>query len=424
MTATSPHLELNSTLLSTVGNRRYHVESHLDSGGQGNVYAGTALDTGERVVIKTFHFGTDLDLARRRIRCLVDLNLNSLCSGFAAPFDLVEIPTLAHVSRRVGERSLDEHLADGTIPGLQDRVVVAAGLARLVEILAERGLVHGDLNPQNVRIDADAGGIRSVYLIDFDNFGSAKVPGAGMYGSILSMAPEARAALEANAPFEPTCESDAYSLAVLSHETITLRNPCHEELNDPAGPERYVASMKNGRWTSDPHGDSRIHHRLGGLPGASINGDLHRLFTAGLSADARSRPSAATWRSTLVRTASLVVSCPTCGGETLMNPSLYQCEWCGSKFPVLRLESPGGTTPLDHSGIVVGREEVGGSVRVSTRHAIFRRCGPDTLIEPIGLNPTLRILPNGREILLEENRQHAVFAGDRLRLGDVEVLVR
>jgi serine/threonine protein kinase len=424
MTANNCHLDLNSTVRSSMGNRRYRVESHLDSGGQGSVYAGTDLDSGEQVVIKTYHFGTDLDLARKRIRFLVNLNLNSLCSGFAAPFDFVEIPTLAHISRRVGEKSLDEHLANGSIPSLQDRVVAAAGLARLVEILAEIGLVHGDLNPQNVRIDAGVDGIRSVYLIDFDNFVSPKVPAAGLYGSLLSMAPEARAALEANTPFEPTYESDAYSLAVLCHETIALRNPCHEELNDPAGPERFVASMKEGRWTSDPSRDSRIHQRLGGLPGPSINGELHRLFSAGLAAESRSRPRAATWRATLVKTASLVVSCPSCGGETLVNPSLYQCAWCDRAFPVLHLDAPGRPVPLDHNGIVVGREELGGSVRVSTRHAIFRRSGPDTLIEPIGLNPTVRILPNGREIQLEGNRQHPVFAGDRLRLGDVEVLVR
>ncbi|MEM6914921.1 MAG: protein kinase [Verrucomicrobiota bacterium] len=418
----SQHLSIGEILKSKRG-EKYRIQSHLDSGGQGSVYSANCEKTGSDVVVKTYHQGQDEALARKRIEALIRADLSSRYPGLATPTALIEKPMLAHVAPRVGEASLDELLQNGSIKSLQDRIVVAAALARQVEGLEDSDIIHGDLNPENVRIDQAPDGIQGVFLIDFDNANGKTLPVSHAFGSPLSMPPEARLAMKHKASFAPTFESDRYSLALLIHETITLRNPCQLEMNQNQ-PDRFFEVMEQSQWTADPANDASLHHSLGGLPSASICGSLYRLFKSGLTGRPDERPSARKWREALSATVSEVIVCPACVAESILNPGRGECHWCGTDFPMLSFEFQGKKTLIDRNGIVIGRKQLGGSNKVSTRHAIFRRIGPETFVEPIGSNPTKRVLPNGRVIDLKNGTRYALSTGDKLRLGDGELKIR
>jgi pSer/pThr/pTyr-binding forkhead associated (FHA) protein len=98
------------------------------------------------------------------------------------------------------------------------------------------------------------------------------------------------------------------------------------------------------------------------------------------------------------------------------------CPLCKRPFPHLTLRSTSTLRawPLDSGTVIVGRAELGGSLKVSARHATFRRVGPETWIESHSSNGTYR-WDGSSWARLPEKRPLLVQSGDRLRLGDTEV---
>ena len=96
---------------------------------------------------------------------------------------------------------------------------------------------------------------------------------------------------------------------------------------------------------------------------------------------------------------------------------------CGAGFPTwfLRL-GDGRAIPITEAAVKVGRTLLGGSMKISGNHAVFRKIGPDLLLESFGRNGTWR--RNGQGWIRLPDRSPILLAtGDRLRLGDAEVSV-
>ena len=115
-------------------------------------------------------------------------------------------------------------------------------------------------------------------------------------------------------------------------------------------------------------------------------------------------------------------ACPKCGGPCVADASKTVCPYdnCREPFPhlTLKVEGKRQAIPLIDGATVVGRDRLGGSPKVSVRHAVFRRIGPETWIESTGSNGTYRW--NGTKwIRLPDRKALLVQAGDRLRLADV-----
>jgi pSer/pThr/pTyr-binding forkhead associated (FHA) protein len=77
---------------------------------------------------------------------------------------------------------------------------------------------------------------------------------------------------------------------------------------------------------------------------------------------------------------------------------------------------------LDSGAVVVGRNVFPAAIKVSARHAVFRKVGPETWLQSFGRNGTYRWngsswirLPDGKPILVQK--------GDMLRFADLELLV-
>ncbi|QEH35280.1 Serine/threonine-protein kinase PrkC [Aquisphaera giovannonii] len=126
-------------------------------------------------------------------------------------------------------QSLAERMAAGPVPF----ATAAAVVAELAEALAhahDRGIVHRDVKPANVRIDREG----QVYLMDFGiayhpESGEVPLPPGRILGTPAYLAPEqARGGQDGALP-----ASDQYSLGAVLYELLCGRPPFH-------GPPTYV----------------------------------------------------------------------------------------------------------------------------------------------------------------------------------------
>ena len=116
-----------------------------------------------------------------------------------------------------------------------------------------------------------------------------------------------------------------------------------------------------------------------------------------------------------------IQTCPVCRNYNMIDASKTACVFCNRPFPVLALATRHGQTiRVEKAAIQVGRMTLHGSPHVSSLHAIFRRVGAQTWMEPLGQNGTYRWsgaswmrLPDGQPVF--------VSGGDRLKFADLEV---
>src|SRR3984893_16009163 len=140
----------------------YEILASIGKGGMGEVYKAHDPRTGRDVAIKVSaeEFSERFD---REARVIAALNHPNICHLYdVGPnylvMELVEGPTLA------------ERIASGAIP-LEEALKIAAQIADALEAAHEKGVVHRDLKPGNVKIKPDG-------LVKVLDFGLAKVGGA------------------------------------------------------------------------------------------------------------------------------------------------------------------------------------------------------------------------------------------------------
>jgi len=200
-------------LVGAVLDDRYQLEERLGSGASGVVFEAADLLSGERVAVKilTGLRGTDLAWFRRELSAL----------------RLLELPGVV--------RLLDDGVHDGhpffvmrkikgsRFPGgatpmpWGDLAETAIALLETLARIHARGVVHGDLKPANVLVDA-AG--RPVVL-DLGVSSGPCVPGRfeGVAGTPAYLAPEQ---LQGGTP---TPRTDLYAVGVMLYEALVGSNP-------------------------------------------------------------------------------------------------------------------------------------------------------------------------------------------------------
>ena len=406
----------NGKIVKSDSGRRIRADGFIAAGGQGEAYWATDLKCGQRGVLKAFHQRFADGDTLTRIRFLVAQNLAAACPVLCAPTDILSTgPLLGHFSPFAPGQPLEAILEkpDYTfLEGLQ----LSLGLAHALALMHRRGISHGDLRAQNLIVNR-AGTALQASLIDFDNFNASTVPPPPMAGESLYMAPELSDALAHSRVVAPDFYTDRFSLGVLMHEIILLR---HVAAGADDSEAHFQKAMRSGRWLQDPAGPDKRVAGLGGYPVEVLNTNMARLFRFALSLEPAARPSPDVWESAIGKALGTVNRCPRCGGPCLIDVSKSVCPLCGTPFPHLGLAVAGGKTiSLDRGTVRVGRDDIGGSMKVSHLHAVFHRVGPETWIESLGSNGSYRWtgsawarLPDKQPILVQE--------GDILLLGDVE----
>src|SRR5215467_1191522 len=142
----------------------YEIDSHLGSGGMGEVYQATDSRLGRSVAVKFLSEAFALDADRvarfqREARILASLNHPNI----AAIYGLEEAKEKRFlIMELVPGETLAERLAREAIP-LDESVAIAKQIAAALEAAHEKGIIHRDLKPANIKVTADG----KVKVLDF-----------------------------------------------------------------------------------------------------------------------------------------------------------------------------------------------------------------------------------------------------------------
>ena len=200
---------------------RYQLIRPLSEGGAGRVWlAEDGHDNGRRVALKRLHDGVDVAILSREFDTLRRLSH----------------PNLATVLDFGGADGEQPFLTEAFIDGpellkaceglsLQERGRLLAQVLRGLEYVHARGVVHGDVKPENVLV-TDAGGDRRACLIDFGLAAHAGQGADGIAGTVAYLAPE----VIREQPSSP--QADLYAFGVTAFEVLTGRRPFLE--SEPA----------------------------------------------------------------------------------------------------------------------------------------------------------------------------------------------
>src|SRR5882672_5628774 len=209
--------ELVGTLLA----ERYEILELLGQGGMGAVYKARDTELGRLVALKLIRadlasnpeilrrFKQELILARevthRNVIRIFDL-------GQAKGFKFI---TMEFVEGRDLRAALRER---GKLPP-EETVRIIAQVCRALESAHAAGVVHRDLKPQNIMLDAKD----RVYVMDFGIAHSLEAPGMTQTGALIGtpeyMSPEQAKGIKVDA------RSDLFALGIIFYEMLTGISP-------------------------------------------------------------------------------------------------------------------------------------------------------------------------------------------------------
>jgi len=200
----------------------YTIVDELGSGGMATVYRAHHERLGRDVAVKVMHtaFQSDRDFQtrfEREARIVARLEHPHIVPVY--DFDEVEgQPYL--VMKYVEGHTLKDVLAEGP-PTLEEIVTITDALADALTYAHKQGVLHRDVKPSNVVIDANG----TPYLMDF---GLARAVHAGestMSAGMIVGTPNYVSPEQAEGDRELTARTDVYALGVLLYEMVVGRLP-------------------------------------------------------------------------------------------------------------------------------------------------------------------------------------------------------
>ncbi len=214
-----------STLLGTALDGRYRLDRQVGAGGMSTVYFAFDATLERHVAIKLMHreIASDsdqLERFRREARAVAQLSHPHIVGVIDAGeddgrpfivFEFVPGETLKERIRRLGRLEIEEAIA------------YAIEIARALSAAHARGIVHRDVKPQNVLIDAEG----SAKVTDFGIARMLEEDGLTADGRVLGttdyVSPEQALGHAVNG------QSDLYSLGVVLYEMLVGDVPFHGE---------------------------------------------------------------------------------------------------------------------------------------------------------------------------------------------------
>ena len=264
--AADPFTALDRTSLPEVAG--YRIERELHRGGQGIVYEALQLATRRKVALKVLLDGA-LASSEKRLRFLreIDLAAGLRHPGIVTVYDsgTTEDGRLCYAMELVQGVPLDEHAAARRDWELAELLELFQRVCAAVDHAHQRGVIHRDLKPDNVLVDA-AGEPR---VLDFGLARPAAAEGAGdetlsrsgwFLGTLAYAAPEqVRGDLQAIG-----VRTDVHALGLLLYELLTGSRPF------AAG--RDVSQLARAILETDPPAPSAAMRR-GAPRGPRLRGD-------------------------------------------------------------------------------------------------------------------------------------------------------
>ncbi len=223
---TEGHGDTSATLPTHPGSiAGYTIIRELHRGGQGVVYQAIQQSTRRKVAIKVMKegpFGGAADRARfdREVTILGQLKHPNIVtvhdSGEAAGSHYF-------VMDYVSGRALDEHI-ERNKPSIDETLELFGKICEAVNAAHLRGVIHRDLKPGNIRVDANG----QPHVLDFGLARSGSETGASLMtltGQFVGSLPWASPEQAEGVPGNIDIRTDVYSLGVILYQMLTGRFP-------------------------------------------------------------------------------------------------------------------------------------------------------------------------------------------------------
>ncbi|HEX4643952.1 MAG TPA: protein kinase [Candidatus Acidoferrales bacterium] len=208
-------------LVGTVLAERYEILSLLGQGGMGAVYKARDTELDRLVALKLIRpdLASNPEILRRFKQELI-LARDVTHRNVIRIFDLGQTKGIKFITMEYVEgRDLRGLLREREKLPPEEAVTIIAQVCRALESAHAAGVVHRDLKPQNIMLDAK----NRIYVMDFGIAHSLETPGMTQTGALMGtpeyMSPEQARGMKVDA------RSDLFALGIIFYELLTGISP-------------------------------------------------------------------------------------------------------------------------------------------------------------------------------------------------------